>query len=145
MMLQLRSRMGAGRGANGSGEEPEINLAPLIDMVFILLIFFLVTTSFVRESGVTVERPQAATAQAQEKGSLIIGVSAGGDIHLDRRRVDLRSVRGLVERYLAGNPQGAVVIVADKASLTGRVVEVLDQARQAGAVDVAVAARRPPR
>jgi biopolymer transport protein ExbD len=144
-MLQLRSRMGAGRAGNGSGEEPEINLAPLIDMVFILLIFFLVTTSFVRESGVTVERPQAATAQAQEKGSLIIGVSAGGDIHLDRRRVDLRSVRGLVERYLAGNPQGAVVIVADKASLTGRVVEVLDQARQAGAGDVAVAARRPTR
>jgi biopolymer transport protein ExbD len=140
-MLRLRSRLSAANRAGG--EEPEINMAPLIDMVFILLIFFLVTTSFVRESGVNVERPMASTAQAKEKGALMIGVRTDGVLFIDHRQVDLRSVRGLVERFLAEDPKGAVVIVADRASATGRVIEVLDQARLAGAKDVAVAAKRP--
>jgi biopolymer transport protein ExbD len=140
-MLRLRGRL-FGAAQNG-GEEPEINMAPLVDMVFILLIFFLVTTSFVRESGVNVERPLASTAQSKEKGALMIGVRTDGAVFIDRRQVDLRSVRGLVERFLAEDPKGAVVIVADRASATGRVIEVLDQARLAGAKDVAVAARRP--
>ena len=130
-MLRLRSRLAANNGIGG--EEPEINMAPLIDMVFILLIFFLVTTSFVRESGVTVERPLAATAQAKDKGALMVGVRADGAVFIDHRQVDLRSVRGLVERFLAEDPKGAVVIVADKSSFTGRVIEVLDQCRLAGA------------
>jgi len=140
-MLRLRSRLSAANRAGG--EEPEINMAPLIDMVFILLIFFLVTTSFVRESGVNVERPMASTAQAKEKGALMIGVRTDGVLFIDHRQVDLRSVRGLVERFLAEDPKGAVVIVADRASATGRVIEVLDQARLAGAKDAAVAAKRP--
>jgi biopolymer transport protein ExbD len=140
-MLRLRGRLFGGN--HTGGEEPEINMAPLIDMVFILLIFFLVTTSFVRESGVNVERPLASTAQSKEKGAMMIGVRTDGAVFIDRRQVDLRSVRGLVERFLAENPKGAVVIVADRASATGRVIEVLDQARLAGARDVAVAARRP--
>jgi biopolymer transport protein ExbD len=140
-MLRLRSRLSAANRMNT--EEPEINMAPLIDMVFILLIFFLVTTSFVRESGVKVDRPLASTAQAKDKGALMIGVRKDGTIFIDRRQVDVRSVRGLVERFLAEDPKGAVIIVADRASATGRVIEVLDQARLAGAKDVAVAARRP--
>ena len=137
----LKGGMGDSLGGD-NGDEAEINMAPLIDMVFILLIFFLVTTSFVREAGVEVQRPIAATAQPQVKGSLMVAVSTKGSIYIENRMVDLRSVRGLVERYLAANPQGAVVVVADKASLTGRLIEVLDQCRLAGAKDVAVAARR---
>lgn len=137
----LKGGMGDSLGGE-NGDEAEINMAPLIDMVFILLIFFLVTTSFVREAGVEVQRPIAATAQPQVKGSLMVAVDTKGGIFIENRRVDLRSVRGLVERYLAANPQGAVVVVADKSSLTGRLIEVLDQCRLAGAKDVAVAARR---
>ena len=140
-MLRLRGRLAG--GITGEGGEPEINMAPLIDMVFILLIFFLVTTSFVREAGVEVQRPQASTAQAKQKGALMVAVDQAGGIHVDQRRIDLRSVRGVVERFLAENPEGAVVIVADKRSLTGRTIEVLDQCRIAGAKDVAVAAKRP--
>lgn len=142
-MLRLRGRFSGAYTAESG--EPEINMAPLIDMVFILLIFFLVTTSFVREAGVSVERPKAATAQSQQKGALMIAVTKDGAIFVDRRRVDLRSVRGLVERYLAAEAGGAVVIVADRDSHTGRVIQVLDQCRLAGAREVAVAARRPER
>jgi biopolymer transport protein ExbD len=137
----MRGGLGDSLGGD-NGEEAEINMAPLIDMVFILLIFFLVTTSFVREAGVEVQRPIAATAQPQVKGSLMVAVDTKGKIYIENRRVDLRSVRGLVERYLAANPTGAVVVVADKASRTGRLIEVLDQCRLAGSKDVAVAARQ---
>lgn len=140
-MLRLRGRLG-GVVNNGNGEEPSIDMAPLIDMVFILLIFFMVTTSFVRESGVEVQRPQAATAAARQKGAMMVGVNQAGNIYIDQRKVDLRSVRGLVERFLAEDPEGAVMIVADKKSHTGKLIRVLDQCRLAGAKDVAVAAKR---
>ncbi|MEW5913331.1 MAG: biopolymer transporter ExbD [Thermodesulfobacteriota bacterium] len=140
-MLRLRGRLGDLDGQRA--DEPELNMAPLIDMVFLLLIFFLVTTSFVREAGVEVARPQAASAAAKTKGALIIAVAVDGRIYIERRQVDLRSVRGLVERFLAEDPEGVVIIAADKNSLTGRTIEVLDQCRLAGAKDVAVAAQRP--
>jgi biopolymer transport protein ExbD len=139
-MLRLRGRLGASRSSGM--EEPEINMAPLIDMVFILLIFFLVTTSFVRESGVTVERPQAQTARSKEKNALIVGLDRSGGIHLEGRQVDLHGVRGLVERYLSVNPKGAVLVSADRRVVTGRLIAVLDQCRLAGAMDVAIAARQ---
>ena len=141
-MLRLRGRLSGGLTAES--QEPEIDMAPLIDMVFILLIFFLVTTTFVRESGVEVQRPRAATAAATRQGALMVAVDLKGRIFIDRRRVDLRSVRGLVERFLAEDPKGAVMIAADKRSHTGRMIQVLDQCRLAGARDVAVAARRGP-
>ena len=121
--------------------EAEINMAPLIDMIFILLIFFLVTASFVRESGVEVERPVAATAAAREKTGLHIGVTREGDVFMDREAVDIRSLRGRVELFLLENPGGGVLIEADAGSRTGRLVAVLDQVRLAGAEHVAVAAR----
>ncbi|MFH1061064.1 MAG: biopolymer transporter ExbD [Pseudomonadota bacterium] len=140
-MLRLRGRLAG--GITSDGGEPGIDMAPLIDMVFILLIFFLVTTSFQRDAGVKVDRPQALTAQAQNKPSYVVAVDKQGQIFIDRRRVAVTSVRGLVERFLAQERNGAVVIVADAASFTGRVIEVLDQCRLAGARDVAVAANRP--
>jgi biopolymer transport protein ExbD len=120
-----------------------INLTPLIDLVFILLIFFLVTTSFTKESGIDVNRPTAQTAVRQERGNLVIGVSRGGEIWIDNQQVDIRSVRAHVERLHAQNPEGTVIILADRESRTGLLVEVMDQVRLAGVTNVAIAATRP--
>ncbi|HSM74766.1 MAG TPA: biopolymer transporter ExbD [Desulfobacterales bacterium] len=121
----------------------ELNIAPLIDMVFILLIFFLVTTSFVKETGVEVNRPTAATAVSQPKATILIGIDAADRIFFDNREVDVRAVRANVERALAENPEGAVVVVADRSSTTGTTIEVMDGARLAGAANVSLAARLP--
>ncbi len=121
----------------------ELNIAPLIDMVFILLIFFLVTTSFVRETGVDITRPTATTAVTAAPNTILIGVSKDGTIHLDRRTIDVRAVRANVERAIAENPDAAVVIVADKDSTTGRMIEVMDACKLAGADPVSIAAALP--
>jgi biopolymer transport protein ExbD len=118
-------------------------MAPLLDMVFILLIFFIVTTSFVRESGVDVERPVARTAVSKEKTNLVIGVTEQGIVWIENRPVDIRSVRAHMERFLADTPDGSVVIAADRESRTGVLVEVFDACRQAGVRSISVAARRP--
>ena len=118
----------------------ELNIAPLIDMVFILLIFFLVTTSFVKETGVEISRPTATTAISKAKATILIGVTKDSTIHIDRRQVDLRAVRANVERALAENPDGSVVIVADKQSMTGLVINVMDACKLAGAESVSIAA-----
>ncbi len=117
-----------------------MNITPLIDMVFILLIFFAVNASFVKEAGVEIERPSARSAVTQEQANIMIAVTENGEVWVDRQRVDPRSVRGHVERLHAENPEGAVVILADEESQTGLVIEVLDQARLAGVENVAVAA-----
>ena len=109
-------------------------------MVFILLIFFLVTTSFVRESGVEVKRPIASTAEAQEKTTMIIAVTQEGACYIDGKQVDIRSVRSTMERFKVENPLGNVVITADKNSLFGVSIEVLDEVRAAKISNVVVAA-----
>ncbi|MEJ2423827.1 MAG: biopolymer transporter ExbD [Candidatus Thiodiazotropha sp.] len=119
-----------------------INLTPLIDMVFILLIFFMVTSSFVKETGVEVDRPSAATAQVKPQAAILIAVTQRGEVWIDRRRIDPRAVRANVERLHAENPEGAVVITADREAPTGVVIQVLDQARLAGVESVAIAANR---
>lgn len=121
----------------------EINMAPLIDMVFILLIFFLVTTSFVKETGIDVNRPTAATAVSQSKATILIGIDAADRIFMDHREIDLRAVRANVERALAENPEGAVVVVADRASTSGTTIAVMDGCRMAGAQQVSLAAKLP--
>ena len=131
----------AARRANRS--VAELNIAPLIDMVFILLIFFLVTTSFVKETGVEVNRPTAATAVSQSKATILIGIDAADRIFFDHREVDVRAVRANVERALAENPEGVVVVVADRASTTGTAIRVMDGCRLAGAANVSLAARLP--
>jgi len=130
-------------GRSGQSDSVELNMAPLIDMIFILLIFFLVTTSFVKESGVDVVRPLAQTAEAKDKTNLILAVTADGEVYIEKRAVDIRSVRSHMERFLSETPQGTVVITADTASMTGIVIQVLDACRQAGVKNVSVAARKP--
>jgi biopolymer transport protein ExbD len=122
--------------------DAEINMAPLIDMIFILLIFFLVTATFVRESGVEIRRPEAASAEAKDAAGIFIAVTQDGEIFIDKNRVDLRNVRGIVEQFLLENPSGAVMLEADRQSMTGRMVQVLDQCRMAGAENIAVSTVR---
>lgn len=119
-----------------------VNLTPLIDMVFILLIFFLVTASFTKESGIDVDRPTAQTAVRQEQGSLIIAINKDGEIWIDNQMVDIRSLRAHVERLHAQNPEGTVIILADKSVRTGATIEVLDQVRLASVNNVAIAAAK---
>lgn len=123
-------------------KDTELNLMPLIDMVFILLIFFLVTTSFVKESGVDVKRPVASTAETAEKTTMILAVTEDGAVYIDSKQVDIRSVRATMERYRHENPTGNVVITADKNSLFGVSIEVLDEVRAAGITNVVVAATK---
>ncbi|MFP4475639.1 MAG: ExbD/TolR family protein [Desulfatibacillaceae bacterium] len=118
----------------------ELNIAPLIDMVFILLIFFLVTTSFVRETGIDVHRPTANTAVSKEKATILIGVDARDRVFMDKREIDIRAVGVNVERTMAENPEGEVVVVADRESSTGVAIAVMDAARMAGAKNVSLAA-----
>lgn len=117
-----------------------INLTPLIDMVFILLIFFLVTSSFTKESGIDVNRPKAQTATRQEHASIIIGIDENGEIWIDNKNIELRSVRALIEYTKSQNPEGKIVILADENVETGVTVEVLDQVRLAGITNVSIAA-----
>ena len=121
-------------------EEQEINITPMLDVVFIMLIFFIVTASFVKEAGIDVNKPEGQTAVAKEKANILIAIDADGQIWIDRRMVDPRAVRANIERLHAENPQGTVVIQADEDSRTGALVQVMDAARQAGVYNVAIAA-----
>ena len=124
-------------------DEAEINITPMLDIVFIMLIFFIVTTSFVKETGLEVSRPTANTAKKQEKGSIMIAIRDNGEIWMEKRQIELRAVRANVERAHAENPEGSVVIVADKASETGVLVEVMDQVKLAGVESISIAAQTP--
>ena len=116
------------------------NLTPLIDMAFILVIFLVTTSSFVKEAGVDVDRPKAQTAVPEERASIVVAVTADGEVWIEEQAVDIRALRAHLERLYAKNPEGSVVILADKGSLTGRVIEVVDQARLAGVTSIAIAA-----
>lgn len=125
-----------------SGGIAEINMTPLIDMVFILLIFFIVTTSFVKETGVDVNRPSAQTAVDKERANILIAIRENDEIWIDKRQIDRRAIRANVERLHAENPEGAVIILADENAKTGTLIEVMDQARLAGVANVSIAAER---
>jgi biopolymer transport protein ExbD len=123
-------------------EDTGIDLTPMLDVVFIMLIFFIVTSSFLKEAGVEVQRPQAQTANPQDKGNILIAITADGQVWMDKKVVDVRSVRAHVERMRVDQPDGAVVVQADQDARTGLVVQVMDQARLAGVQDVALAATK---
>ncbi len=120
--------------------ESEVNLTPMLDVVFIMLIFFIVTSSFIKESGIEVDRPSAVTAVVKEKGNILVAITATGEFWIDGRQVDSRAVRANIERMYAENPQGSVVIQADKDSTTEMLIHVMDAARQAGVYNVSIAA-----
>lgn len=121
-------------------EETELDMTPMLDIVFIMLIFFIVTTSFVKESGVTVNSPQAETASQQENANIFIAITATGEVWIDSRPVDPRSVRAIVARLHADNPEGSVIIQSDEEASTRMLVDVMDQVRLAGVEAIAIAA-----
>jgi biopolymer transport protein ExbD len=134
--------MNAKRHAEESGETG-IDLAPMLDFVMNLLIFFIITTSFVKEPGIVVTRADAETAVHREKGNILIAIRPNGEIWMDRQEVDIRAVRAMIERLHIERPDDSVVIVADKASTTGQLALVMDAVRSGGIEEVAVGAAGP--
>lgn len=123
-------------------DESNIDITPMLDVVFIMLIFFIVTASFVKETGIDVNRPNAPTATVKENANILIAIDANNDIWIDRRKVDIRSVGPNIERLHAENPQGSVVIQADKKAAVDTLVGVMNASREAGVYNVAIAAEK---
>ncbi|MCZ6781847.1 MAG: biopolymer transporter ExbD [Proteobacteria bacterium] len=121
-------------------EESELNLTPMLDVVFIMLIFFIVTASFVKEAGIDINRPDAVTAERKERGNILVAITESGQVWIDKRQIDIRAVRANIERLHAENPLGGVVIQADENSKNGLLVQVMDAARLAGVPSVSIAA-----
>jgi biopolymer transport protein ExbD len=132
----VRSR----RHSSHDEEETGIDLAPMLDFVFNLLIFFLITTSFVREAGVTVVRPDATTAEHQDTGNILVAVRPNGEVWMDRRQVDMREVRPTIERLHLERPEDTVIVLADKAAKAGLVAQVMDEIKLGGIKEVAIGA-----
>ena len=124
---------------SGEEEENEINLTPMLDVVFIMLIFFIVTATFIKEAGIQVERPDAFTADKQDDASILIAISAADEIWVDRKERDPRALRGVIERLHAENPKGSIVIQADEGSTHEALVIVMEAAKSAGVTNVAIA------
>jgi len=122
-------------------EETEINITPMLDIVFIMLIFFIVTTSFIRETGIDPQRPEALTADRQDRGNILIAISATGEIWMNKRQVEMGSVRQAVEQARNESPESTVVIIADERSETGILIDLMDQVRLGGVLNISVAAQ----
>ena len=121
-------------------DDSNVDITPMLDVVFIMLIFFIVTATFIKEAGIDVDKPEAATAVVQEKASILVAIDAEDNVWINRRQVDVRSVRSIIERLHAENPKGTVVIQADKDSRNNTLVQVMDASRRAGVYDIALAA-----
>lgn len=121
-------------------EDNELNLTPMLDVVFILLIFFIVTTSFIKETGIDVNRPSATTAEKKSQGNILIAINANGDIWIDNREIDIRAVRANIQVLKASYPQSSVIIQSDQDASTGKLVKVMDQVRLAGVQNISIAA-----
>ncbi len=123
-------------------EESDINLAPMLDVVFIMLIFFIVTATFIKQAGIEVLRPAAGSAEEKPTVSVLVAVSETGDIWIDNRRVDPTSVRAHIERLHAENPKGGLVVQADRGAKMEKVLAVLEAARAANITQVALSTER---
>lgn len=121
-------------------QDASVDITPMLDVVFIMLIFFIVTATFVKLSGIEVDAPKASTSVVQEKANILIAIDANNKIWINRREVDLRALRPNIERLHAENPKGIVVIQADKMSRNETLVKVMDASRRAGVYDIALAA-----
>jgi biopolymer transport protein ExbD len=121
-------------------EGDEINLTPMLDVVFIMLIFFIVTASFIKEAGIDVNRPDAPVTETKpEDANILVVISATDEIWIDRRVIDPRAVRANIERLHAENPKGSVVIQANKKSTNKMLVWVMDSSRSAGVYNISIA------
>jgi biopolymer transport protein ExbD len=130
------------RKTRREAEEAAIDLTPMLDVVFIMLIFFIVTTSFVKEAGIDVNRPKAAKAQQKPTATIFVAVRANGEIWLDKRAVDVERVGATIEKLLAESPTDTVIVQADKEAKHGVVVSVMDQIKLAGIEKISIAAEK---
>ena len=135
MRRQLRRR-------GASDDDADINLTPMLDVVFIMLIFFIVTATFIKQAGITVLRPDALTAEQKPTVAMLIAISPSGDIWIDKKRVDPTTVRAHIEKLHAENPKGGLVIQADKQSTNEKLMVVLNAARAAGLQEVAISTEK---
>lgn len=121
-------------------DEMDINITPMLDIVFIMLIFFIVTTSFVKETGIDPKRPVAETSTAKPTGNILIGIDSDGQIWMNNRRIELTQVRQLVEDAVIENPESSAILISDEISPTGVLIDIMDQVRLAGVSNIAVSA-----
>ncbi|CAH6890634.1 Biopolymer transport protein exbD2 [Vibrio chagasii] len=128
---------------HSKNEEAQIDLTSMLDIVFIMLIFFIVTSSFVRESGVEVNRPQASNVVSQKDAGIFVAITSANDIYIDKRVVDVERVQAALEHLLLEQPEASLVIQADEHSYNGTVVKVMDAAKAAGVKNIALAADKP--
>ncbi|MDR1758968.1 MAG: biopolymer transporter ExbD [Fibrobacter sp.] len=119
-----------------------IDVSPMMDMVFILLIFFIVTSTFTRETGIDVTKPKASTSKELARESIMIGISRQGTIHINETQVNLSSLQTILKQMMAESPDRPVVIVSDRDAPSGRIVDVLDECNQAKVRKVSVSALR---
>jgi biopolymer transport protein ExbD len=122
-------------------DETEINITPMLDIVFIMLIFFIVTTSFIKETGIDPNRPDAETAEFKQRGNILIGIGVTGDVWMNKRKVDLNQIPSMVEAARGESPESSVVIIADKEAPTGTLIDVMDKVRLGGVNNISVAAQ----
>lgn len=128
------------RRMQADSEAAEVNLTPMLDVVFIMLIFFIVTTSFVKESGVEIDRPESSAASPRPDAQVMVAITHEGAVWVDGKPVDAHRVGSAVADLVSA--EGGVVVQADRNSTTGLLVEVMDRIREAGVDNVAVAATR---
>jgi biopolymer transport protein ExbD len=121
-------------------EEMDINITPMLDIVFIMLIFFIVTTSFVKDTGIDPQRPTAQTTEPKPRGNILIGVNMEGHIWMNNRRVELTDIRQMVEDTVRETPESSAVVVSDEAAPTGTVIDIMDQVRAGGVTNISIAA-----
>ena len=127
------------RNFSRSDEESDINLTPMLDVVFIMLIFFIVTATFIKQAGIEVMRPEALTAEQKPTVSVLVAIGENGDIWIDKQKVDATAVRAHIERLRAENPKGGLVVQADRGAKSEKLMAVLAAARAAGMTEVAIA------
>ena len=121
-------------------EETEINLTPMLDVVFIMLIFFIVTAVFVKQPGIDIERPTAITREAPAGGAIYVAISPTGEVWIDGDPVELTAVRLQIERLHSENPEAGLIIQSDAAARNETLISVMDAAKEAGMVDILIAA-----
>lgn len=123
-------------------DEAAIDMTPMLDIVFIMLIFFIVTTSFVKESGIDISKPNANTAVEKPKANIFVGISKQGEIYMQKRKVEKDEVRSAIENMLLENPESSMVVQADTDSESGILLDVIDAAKKAGVTNISVAAEK---
>ena len=133
-MSRKKSQMG------GEDEEATIDLTPMLDVVFIMLIFFIVTATFIKEAGIDVNRPYAPTSDEQADAAILVAISANDEIWIDRSLIDPPNVKNVIEKLHQENPKGSLVIQADENSTNEMLVVVMEAAKVAGVTNVAIAA-----